>query len=70
LQQLPPFGFQGITTGDKSWFGYEYESDSMLARSAYMVLPRLRTGFQVKKTVITVFFTATRPIVLKSLPQG
>jgi hypothetical protein len=46
------------------------KSDPMFAPSAYMVLPRLRAGFQVKKRMITVFFTATRLIVLNSLPQG
>jgi hypothetical protein len=35
-----------------------------------MVLSRLRAGFQVKKTMITIFFTATRLIILNSLPQG
>jgi hypothetical protein len=70
LQQLQPFDFEGITTGDESWFRYEYESDSMSPPSAYMVLPRLCAGFQVKKTMITVFFIATRLIVLNSLPQG
>jgi hypothetical protein len=40
----------------------------MFAPSADMALPRLRAGFQVKKTVITVFFIATRSIVLNSLP--
>jgi hypothetical protein len=35
-----------------------------------MVVPRLRAGFQAKKTMITVFFTATRVIALDSLPQG
>jgi hypothetical protein len=33
-----------------------------------MVLPRLRAGFQMKKTMITVCFTRTRLIVLNSLP--
>jgi hypothetical protein len=42
----------------------------MFAPSADMVLPRLRAGFQVKKTRITVFFTTTRLIVLNSLPRG
>jgi hypothetical protein len=35
-----------------------------------MVVPRLGVGFQAKKIMITVFFTATRLIVLDSLPQG
>jgi hypothetical protein len=69
LQQLQPFDFKGITTGEKPWFRYGYESDSMFAPSADMVLPRLRAGFQVKKTMITIFFTATRFIGLNSLPQ-
>jgi hypothetical protein len=68
LQQLQPFNFEGITTGDESWFGYR--SDSMFAPSADMVLPRLRAGFPLKTAMITVFFTATRLIVLNSLPQG
>jgi hypothetical protein len=63
LQQLQPFDFEGITTGDESWFLYEYESDSMFAPSADMVHARLRAGFQVKIIMITVFFTATRLIV-------
>jgi hypothetical protein len=70
LQELQPFHFEGITTGDKFWFRYECESDSMVAPSADVVLPRLGAGFQVKKTRTTVFFTATRLIVLNSPPQS
>jgi hypothetical protein len=39
----------------------------MFAPSADMVLPKLRAGFQVKKIMTTVFFTATRLIALNSL---
>jgi hypothetical protein len=42
----------------------------MFMPSADMVLPRLRAGFQVKKIMPTVFFTATGLIILNSLPQG
>jgi hypothetical protein len=42
----------------------------MFMPSTGMVLPRPRAGFQVKKIMITLFFTATRFIVLNSLPQG
>jgi histone-lysine N-methyltransferase SETMAR len=70
LQQLQQFDFEGITTGDESWFRYQYDSDSMFARSADMVVPRLRAGFQVKKTMVTIFFTATRLLILNCLPQG
>jgi hypothetical protein len=64
------FDCAGRTTGDEPWLRYEYESDSMFAPSADMVLPRLRARFQMKKTMITVFFTATRLIILNSLPQA
>jgi hypothetical protein len=49
-----------MTVGDESWFRYEYESDSIFATSAGVVLPGLKAGFQVKKTMITVFFTTRR----------
>jgi hypothetical protein len=52
LQQLQPFEVEGMTTGAESWFRYEYESDSMFAPSADMILSRRRAGFQVKKTMI------------------
>jgi hypothetical protein len=68
LELLQAFDFEGIATADESWFRYECESDSMFATSEDIVLPRLRGGFQAKKTMITVFFTATRSIVLNSLP--
>jgi hypothetical protein len=42
----------------------------MLASSADMVVPRLRAGFQAKKTMITVLFSAMRLIDLDGLPQG
>jgi hypothetical protein len=70
LQQLQRFDFEGRTTGDESWFRCEHEYDSMFAPSRDIVLPRLRARFQVKKTMITIFFTATRFTVLNSLPQG
>jgi hypothetical protein len=70
LQQLQLFDFEGMTTGDESWFRYEYESDSMFVPSVDMVFPRLGVGFQVKKTIITFFLTATRLTVLHSLPQN
>jgi hypothetical protein len=49
---------------------YEDESDSMFAPSANIVLPRLRAGFQVKRSMITTFFTATKLMVFNGLPQG
>jgi hypothetical protein len=56
--------------GDESWFRHEYESDSIFATSAGVVRPRPKAGFQVKKTMITVFFTERRLTILNSLPQG
>jgi predicted 2-oxoglutarate/Fe(II)-dependent dioxygenase YbiX len=42
----------------------------MFAPSADMVLPRLIAGFQMKKTMITIFFTAKRRIILNNMLQG
>jgi hypothetical protein len=42
----------------------------MFAPSADIAFPKLRAGFQVKKTIIVVFFNATRLIDLNILEQG
>jgi len=62
--------FEGITTGDESWFRYSYCSDHMYAESAEAVVPRVRLSVATKKVMLTVFFTASRLIVLQELPKG
>jgi hypothetical protein len=64
------FDFEGIAMGHESWLRYKYKSDSMVAPSADITLPRLRAGFQVNRIMVTICFTATRLITLNSLPEG
>jgi hypothetical protein len=57
LNDLEAGSFDGITTGDESWFHYLDESSAMFAKSPGNVVPRTRTGIGVKKTMIAIFFT-------------
>jgi hypothetical protein len=70
LQCLQDNSFEGISTGDESWFLYEYQSDSMFAASREAVPPRYEHKIQAKKKMITVFFTPTRLVILDALPHG
>jgi histone-lysine N-methyltransferase SETMAR len=62
--------FEGIAPGDESWFQYSSYSDSMFADSRESVVPRVRQGISGRKTMITIFFTSTRLLVLEALPKG
>jgi hypothetical protein len=70
LQMLQPNAFDGITTGDKSGFQYVYMSNSMFARSRDHAATRTKDADRTKKTMLTVFFTNRRLIVLEALPKG
>jgi histone-lysine N-methyltransferase SETMAR len=70
LEDAEPNHFEGIVTGDESWFQYTYEFAAMYARSRSEVTPRTRVQFGGPKTMITVFFSGTRLIVLNALPKG
>jgi histone-lysine N-methyltransferase SETMAR len=70
LHEAEENDFDGIATGDESWFRYHYPSSKMFARSPRDVIPRTRQGIGVKKTMITVFFTGRKLIVLDILPKG
>jgi hypothetical protein len=70
LQLYAGHNFKGITTGDESWFLYAIYGDSMFAISAREVVPRIKQNIYAKKTMITIFFTSTRLLVLNFLPQG
>jgi hypothetical protein len=69
LQGLEASQFEGIATGDESWFRYSYPSSRMFARSPAVVIPRTRQAIGAKKTVIMSFFTARKTIVLDVLPK-
>jgi hypothetical protein len=62
--------FNGIATGDKSWFQHTTESSKMFARSAADVISRTRQAVGAAKTMITVFFTAKKLIMFNVLPRG
>jgi hypothetical protein len=42
LQLYAEYNFEGITTGDESWFLYTTYRDSMFATSAREVVPRTK----------------------------
>jgi hypothetical protein len=62
--------FKGIATGDESWFRYSYQSSKMFTRLPTDVIPRTRQTIDAKRTVITLFFTTMKLIVLDILPKG
>jgi hypothetical protein len=70
LQSYAEHNFEGITTGDESWFLYTTYGDSMFATSAREVVPRTKQNISAKKTMVTIFFTSTRLLVLNFHPQG
>jgi hypothetical protein len=62
--------FEGIATSDESWFQYSSNSDSMFSDSRENVLPRIRQDISASQTMITIFFTSRRLLVLEALPKG
>jgi histone-lysine N-methyltransferase SETMAR len=62
--------FEGIATGDESWFQYSSYSDWIFAGSRESVVPRIRRDISRQKTMLTIFFTSTRLLVLEALPKG
>jgi hypothetical protein len=62
--------FEGITTSDESWFLYTTDRDSMFATSTREVVPRTKQNISAMKTMVTIFFTSTRLVVLNFLPKG
>jgi hypothetical protein len=70
LQLFAEHTFEGIATGDKSWFLYTKYGDSMFATSAREVVPRTKQNISAMKTMVTIFFTSTRLLVLNFLPKG
>jgi hypothetical protein len=70
LQESEVNDFDGVTTGDESWFQYIYASSEMFARSLADVIPVTRKAIGAKKIMITLFFTARKLIVLTVTPKG
>jgi hypothetical protein len=70
LQLYARHNFGGITTGDESWFLYSTYTNSMFAVSAAEVVSRTKQNISAWKTMVTIFFTSTRLLVLNFLPRG
>jgi hypothetical protein len=70
LNDLEADSFDGITTGDESWFQYLYESSAMFVKSPRDVISRTRKEIGVKKTMFTIFFTNRELLIAEYLPKG
>jgi hypothetical protein len=73
LELLPSrevYDFDGIATGDGSWFHCHYESREKFAASRENVTPFVRTQPAVQKVLTIVFFLSTTLIVSEALPTG
>lgn len=70
LQESERNDFDGVATGDESWFCYIYQSSEMFARSPLDVVPRTRQTIAAKKILMTLFLTGRRLIVLDVMPKG
>jgi hypothetical protein len=62
--------FDNIATGDESWFKYIISFDLIFVRSRNAVIRRIGQGIGGKKTMLTLFFTLRRIIVLDILSKG
>jgi hypothetical protein len=70
LNDLEADSFDGIATGDESWFQYLYESLAMFAKSPGDVTPRTRQEISVKATILTIFFTNRMLLIAEYLQKG
>jgi hypothetical protein len=70
VQLYAEHNFEGITTGNESWFLYTTYGDSLFATSAREVVPRSKQNISATKALVTIFFTSTGLLVLNFLPKG
>jgi hypothetical protein len=70
LNDLETDSFDGITTGDESWFHYLYESSVVFAKSLGDVTLRTRKEMGVKTTMFTIFFTNRKLLTSEYLLKG
>jgi hypothetical protein len=62
--------FEGIATGNESWFLCTTYADSVFAASVVEVVPRIERNRSARKTMIATFSTSTRLLALNSLLKG
>jgi hypothetical protein len=70
LQESETNDFDGIATGDESWFQHTTASSKMFTRPAAAVIPRTPQGVGANKTMITVVLTIKKLIMFDVLPRG
>jgi hypothetical protein len=58
LQLYPEQNFEGIKTGNESWFLYTTYGDSMFAASARKMVPRTKQNSDANKTMVLIFLTS------------
>jgi hypothetical protein len=68
-QMLQPNAFDGIATADESWFQYAEMSDSVFDPLRDLAALRTKDAPRTKKTMLIVFVTSLRLIVLEALPK-
>jgi hypothetical protein len=62
--------FEGIEADGQSWFQYSYPSSKLFARSLTNVIPWTRQAIGRKETMIAVYFTGRKLIILDIWPKG
>jgi hypothetical protein len=70
LEMYAEHNFEGIASGDWFWFQYFSYSHSMFAGSRESVVPGIRRNISGQETLLPIFFTSTRLLVLEPLPKG
>jgi hypothetical protein len=70
LQLYTEHNFEEIKTGNEWWFLYTTYGDSVFAILARKVVPRTKQNISAMKTMVTIFVTSTRLLVLNFFPEG
>jgi transposase len=70
LRMYAEHNFERIATDDESWFQYSSCSDSTFAGSRESVVSRNRRDISGQKTMLAIFFTSRRLLLLKALQKG
>jgi hypothetical protein len=67
LQEAEANHFDGIATGDEFYFWDFDPCSKMFVRSPAELIPMMRQGINAKQTMVSVFFSARKIIVLDIL---
>jgi hypothetical protein len=61
--------FEGISTGDESWFQHSYPSSKIFSQLPADANPRTRQVIGTHEIMIMTFFTARKRIIIDTLPE-